>query len=110
MAEAAIGSLVVLDDTGRVLGVCTDRDVTIRVTGARRGPGTTVREACTDRDLVTISPTTPLTDAATMMRKHAVRRLPVIEDGRLVGVISIGDLAVDPHSALADISAADPDR
>jgi CBS domain-containing protein len=44
------------------------------------------------------------------MREHAVRRLPVVEDGRLVGMVSLGDLAVaqDPTSALAEISRAEP--
>ncbi|MGW4800465.1 CBS domain-containing protein, partial [Nonomuraea sp. NPDC004297] len=50
--------------------------------------------------------------AVRLMREHAVRRLPVVEDGRAIGVVSLGDLAVerDPHSALADISAAEGNR
>lgn len=46
------------------------------------------------------------------MSDHAVRRLPVVEEGRAVGVVTIGDLAIerDPRSALADISAAPPDE
>jgi CBS domain-containing protein len=50
------------------------------------------------------------TRAAEIMRQHALRRLPVIEESQLVGIVSIGDLAVadDPDSALADISAAPP--
>lgn len=112
MAEADVGSVVVVDDTGQVVGICTDRDITVRVTAAKRGPDTTVQEACTDRGLTAITPDTLLVDGAAVMRDKAVRRLPVLEADRLVGVVSIGDLAMDrdPDSALADISAADPNR
>lgn len=110
MAESGVGSLVVVDDVGTMLGICTDRDITVRVTAVKRGPHTTVREASTCRGVVEVRPNASLADAATIMRRNAVRRLPVVEDGRLVGVLSLGDLALDrdPHSVLADISAADP--
>jgi len=110
MAENAVGSVVVLDEGGRLLGICTDRDITVRVTAVKRGPDTTVREACTERGVVRVGPHTSIGDAATTMRRHAVRRLPVVQDGHVVGVVSLGDLAMDldPHSVLADISAADP--
>lgn len=112
MAQADVGAVVVLDDNGRVVGICTDRDITVRVTAAKRGPETTVQEACTDRYLTAIAPDTLLTTAAAVMRANAVRRLPVLDADRLVGVISLGDLAMDrdPDSTLAEISAADPNR
>ena len=61
-------------------------------------------------ELVTVTPDTDLDIAVQRMREMAVRRLPVVEDGRPVGIVSIGDLAIeeDPSSALADISAAEP--
>jgi CBS domain-containing protein len=54
----------------------------------------------------------PLNKAADVMREHAVRRLPVVDDGTLVGIVSLGDLAVrqDPDSALGEISSAPPNR
>jgi CBS domain-containing protein len=57
---------------------------------------------------VTVTPDMPIDQAVRLMRQHAVRRLPVIQAGRAVGVVSIGDLAMerDEKSALADISAA----
>jgi CBS domain-containing protein len=51
-------------------------------------------------------------EAIDLMREHALRRLPVVEDGQLAGIVSLGDLAVqrDQHSALGEISAAEPSR
>ncbi|AOR30036.1 hypothetical protein BFF78_02165 [Streptomyces fodineus] len=61
-------------------------------------------------DLVTCSPQDDIDQAVRMMREHALRRLPVIEDGRLVGTLTLGGLAIerDPQSALADIGSAEP--
>jgi CBS domain-containing protein len=60
------------------------------------------------KELVALSPKDSVADAVRMMSEHAVRRLPVVEDGEPVGIVSIGDLAVDydRDSALGDISAA----
>jgi len=112
MADADVGAVAVTDDNGRVVGICTDRDITVRVTASNRGPDTTVGAACSNRDLGAIRPDTTVSDAVALMRDKAVRRLPVLEGERLVGVVSLGDLAMDrdPESALADISAADPNR
>jgi CBS domain-containing protein len=58
-----------------------------------------------------VAPDDPVSAAVALMRTHAVRRLPVVEDGLPVGMVSLGDLAEaqDPDSALADISRAEPD-
>ncbi|MDP8907798.1 MAG: CBS domain-containing protein [Chloroflexota bacterium] len=66
-----------------------------------------VEESCSDQ-LVTLNPQDRLETAAEMMRRHDVRRLPVFDDGRPIGIVSLGDLAIerDEDSALADISAA----
>jgi CBS domain-containing protein len=62
-------------------------------------------------DPVVIGPDDPVAAAVAVMREHAVRRLPVVEDGRAIGVVSLGDLAIseNPDSALARISRAAPD-
>lgn len=61
---------------------------------------------------MTVSPQDDIDQAVRLMREHALRRLPVVEEDHLVGALSIGDLAVerDPQSALADISQAEPNR
>ena len=71
----------------------------------------TVADACSQQ-LVTLSPEDSISRAVQLMREHSVRRLPVTEEGRPVGVVSLGDLAVerDAGSALADISASEPNE
>jgi len=109
MREAGIGDVVVLDD-GAVCGIVTDRDIVVRGIAEGRDPrSTTLAEICS-RELTTLSPDDQVGTAARLMREHAVRRLPVVKRGRPVGILTIGDLAVqqDPESALADVSAAPP--
>lgn len=110
MRDNNIGDVLVLDD-GRVQGMVTDRDLAIRVLAEHRDPeSTSVSDVCST-DVASVAPDSPVTDAVTLMRDRAIRRLPVIgPDGQAQGMVSIGDLAVseDPTSALADISAAPP--
>jgi CBS domain-containing protein len=106
-----IGDVLVVDGD-RVIGILTDRDIVVRAVAADRDPArTTVGDIATP-DPVVISPDQPAANAVQLMRDHALRRLPVCEDGHLVGVLSLGNLATerDPESALADISAAPPDH
>ena len=109
MAEQDIGDVVVIDDdSGTVCGVVTDRDIVVRGLARGMDPATTtLGEVCT-RDLVTLAPDDTAADAVSLMRTHSVRRIPVMTAGKAVGVVSLGDLAVDrdPESALADISRA----
>ncbi len=109
MREAGIGDVVVLDD-GAVCGIVTDRDIVVRGIAEGRDPrSTTLAEVCS-RELTTLSPDDQVGTAVRLMREHAVRRLPVVKRGRAVGILTIGDLALqhDPESALADVSAAPP--
>jgi CBS domain-containing protein len=68
-----------------------------------------VGQVCSS-NTVALSPEDSITDAVEQMRHSAIRRLPVIDDGRVVGIVTLGDLAIerDEESALADISAAEP--
>ena len=104
MASGEIGDVVVVDDE-RVIGILTDRDIVVRVLAQGGGPDDLVGDVCTEDPVVT-TPDADAADAVRLMREHAVRRVPVVEDGRLVGIVSLGDLAMDhdPTSALADIS------
>lgn len=108
MRTGDIGDVVVVED-GRPVGIVTDRDIVVRVLATGGSPDDPVREACS-AELVTAAPGDSLQDATRLMRQHDLRRLPVVERGDLVGIVSIGDLAMerDPHSVLADISAAAP--
>lgn len=111
MRDADTGTVVVLDD-GRLVGILTDRDITVRVVAEDLPPSTPVREVCSAAELVTIEPGASADTAARLMREKAVRRLPVVEGGELVGVVSLGDLAIEmaDRSALAQVSAAEPNR
>jgi CBS domain-containing protein len=110
MSEKDIGDVLV-QDNGKVC-IVTDRDVVVRVIAKGRDPKTTpVRDVCST-NVETVSPDTPIATAVGLMRDKAIRRLPVVEDGKPVGIVSLGDLAErqDPNSALADISAAPPNN
>jgi CBS domain-containing protein len=108
-----IGVVVVVDGaTGRVAGMLTDRDVTIRAVAEGRDPSTTTVGQVYSSEIATLAPTDNVQDAIRLMRERGVRRLPVVQDGRPIGVVSLGDISVeaDPGSVLADISAASPNR
>jgi CBS domain-containing protein len=110
MAEHDIGNVLVVEN-GEVKGIVTDRDIVVRLLAKGEGPDASVREAATTQ-LETIAPDTSIDDAIQKMEQANVRRLPVVEDGKPVGVVSLGDLAQerDRDSALADISAASPNN
>jgi CBS domain-containing protein len=111
MRDHDIGDVLVVTDD-RVTGIVTDRDIAVRAVAESADPDTTtVGEICSS-GLVTVSPTDDLREATDMMREYAVRRVPVLEDERPVGILSIGDLAmnVDPDSALAEISEDAPNN
>lgn len=110
MRDRDIGDVLVGDSDGRVRAIVTDRDIVVRcVADGVDVSRATLWDACTD-GIASVTPDTDVDTAAQIMRDMAVRRLPVVEDGRAVGIVSIGDLAIerDPNSALADISAASP--
>jgi CBS domain-containing protein len=113
MRDNDIGDVIVLGDTdGRVRGILTDRDVVVRAIAEERDPEqTTIGAVCT-AEITTVAPDDSVDTAISVMRECAVRRLPVVENGRAVGILSIGDLAerFDERSALADISAAPPNN
>jgi CBS domain-containing protein len=109
MRDSDIGDVIVIEG-GSVCGIVTDRDIVVRGIAADKDPATTrLGEVCS-KDVTTVSSDTPVEEAVRLMRDRAIRRLPVVDDDRPVGVISLGDLAMerDPSSALADISEAPP--
>ncbi len=106
MRDRDTGDVVVVDhDTVR--GIVTDRDIVVRAVADGKGPETPLAEVLSGQ-VVAVAPDDRIEKVVDLMREHAVRRIPVVDGGRLAGVISIGDLAIerDPDSALADISAA----
>lgn len=93
LANHNIGALPVCNPDGTLCGMITDRDLVTRCVASNRSPEKTmVQEVMTGR-LVTASPTMDVSVAAYLMGREQVRRLPVIENGKICGMVSIGDLA-----------------
>lgn len=110
MRAQDIGDVLVTDEH-RIIGVLTDRDIAVRAVADGADPLTVSAQAVCTPHPVQIGPDDAASVAMSLMRAHAVRRLPVVEDGRPVGMVSLGDLAPvrGAGDALADISGAGPD-
>jgi CBS domain-containing protein len=109
MRDTDVGDVLVERD-GSLCGIVTDRDIVVRAVADGRSPAEVRLGDICSRELATLSPSDSVEDAIRIMRDKALRRLPIVDDGQAVGVVSLGDLAIerDRDSALADISAAPP--
>ena len=88
-----IGALPVCGTDGRLCGMVTDRDLVTRCLASERTPGqTTVGQIMTSQ-VLTVEPDATTDEAAKLMGRQQVRRLPVVENGKLLGMVSLGDLA-----------------
>ena len=95
-----IGVLPVCGNDGRICGLVTDRDLVTRCLASGRSPATTaVREVMTNK-VIAAAPDMDAAAAAGLMGREQIRRLPVLENGRLCGMVSLGDLAVQEESCL----------
>jgi CBS domain-containing protein len=109
MRDLNIGSLPVVDRQ-EVVGIITDRDIAVRATADGVNPDEVLVKEVMTANPVTISPDQKVSEAADLMAQHQIRRLPVVENGKLVGILSLGDVATEPDaadeagSALSDIS------
>jgi CBS domain-containing protein len=110
MRDRSIGDVLITEED-HLRGVVTDRDLAVRGVAEERPDDTPIGELCSP-ELYYCAPSDEVERAVTLMREHAVRRLPVVDGDQLVGVVSLGDLAQerDPRSALADISSAHPNQ
>jgi len=109
MKQHGIGTVLVLTG-GRLSGLVTDRDITVRVLAENRDPrSTTIGDICSS-ELAVLGPDDDVEQAIRLVRERAVRRIPVLADGKPVGVVSIGDPALeqDATSALSGVSSAPP--
>lgn len=109
LAHHGVGALPVCGEDGRVRGMVTDRDITVRAMAADLPAGTPVRSLMS-RPVYTVEAHADVREAALMMAKKQVRRLPVMQNGRLCGMISLGDVAksraydMEASQALGEIS------
>ncbi len=108
MKELNVGSIPIVDEE-RLVGMITDRDIVIRGV-AEKNPGSTKVEKIMSDQLVTVTSDTTTQAAAKLMAEHQIRRLPVVEGDKLIGIVSLGDFAThqltdeQAGQALSDIS------
>jgi CBS domain-containing protein len=93
MRDHAVGSVVICDHKGSPAAMVTDRDLTVRAIAEERDAGDPVAEHAS-RPLITADPEMDLVEAAALMVTHRVRRLPVVDGERLVGIVTLDDIAV----------------
>jgi CBS domain-containing protein len=93
MKNNDIGSIPVVDNN-QLVGLITDRDVIVRCIALGLDPNKTQAQDCMTKNPVTVTPETDAHEAADLMSSEQVRRLPVVKDGKLVGICVLGDLAV----------------
>ncbi len=93
MKDLNVGSIPVCDQTTKVLGIVTDRDIVVRGISTNAQSTSSVSDVMT-RNPVTVTPDTSIKEASKLMSEHQIRRLPVIEGDKLIGMVAIGDLAV----------------
>jgi len=106
-----IGSLPVCSLDGRLKGILTDRDIVLRCVATENDPDTTKVGDIMSRSVISVSPSDDVCEAARIMAEDQIRRLPVTQDGRIVGMLSLGDMAkrhefdMEAAKALSDISS-----
>ncbi|ATF12814.1 CBS domain-containing protein [Brevibacillus sp. HB1.2] len=93
MRDWNVGVIPVVDEKEDVIGIITDRDIVIRGL-AEKHEGSTATEVVMTRDIILGQPGTTVDEAARIMAQHQIRRLPVVEKGKLVGIVALADMAV----------------
>ena len=96
MATNDIGVLPICNDEGRLQGMLTDRDIVVKVIAAGMDPSSTlVEQVAQGTEVVTIGADDSVDEALRTMKDHKVRRLPVIDGHKVIGIVSQGDIAVN---------------
>lgn len=93
MKQEDCGAIPVVKDGGKLVGIVTDRDIVVRVVAAGKDPRSTPVSAVMSADPVTLTPEADADDAEKLMADRQVRRLPVVENGKLVGILVTAHLA-----------------
>ena len=111
MRDHNIGTVLVADK-GQLVGMVTDRDIVVRGLAEKDDAVRMPVMAVASTELTALTPNDSVDQAVKLMRSQAIRRFPVVDSGKPVGIVTMGDLVMelDPKSALAAISAADPNR
>lgn len=101
LAEDDVGVLPICDENKQLKGVLTDRDIVVHVVARGKDPSTTRARELEQGEIVTLRPDDSIEHACDLMAQHRVRRLPVVDDGRILGMVSQADVAknVSPEQA-----------
>ena len=105
MREEHIGSLPITDDQ-QLVGMITDRDIATRVVAEATDPKKTSVGDVYSRDLISVEPDEDLDEALQLMARHQVRRLPVVEEGKLVGIVAQADIALKENGKTGELVEA----
>lgn len=110
MRDSDIGTVIVIGENEQLRGMVTDRDLVVRGMAQGLDPVETPVEAICSAALVVLGPSDGIDDAITLMRENGLRRLPVVSGDQPIGIVSLGDLALerDPLSVLGSISSSLP--
>lgn len=109
MKKVDVGSIPVCKDN-RLIGIITDRDIVLKVVSAGGNTQNISAKNIMSSDVISVSANDDVHEAANFMSKYQIRRLPVVENGNLIGIVAIGDLAIEKihineaGDALSDIS------
>ena|SRR5699024_1899462 len=98
MSEHNIGAIPVVNNTGQMVGIITDRDITLRSTAQSEANQTPVSQVMTAQQVVQGTPEMDVNQAAQLMANQQIRRLPVVENDQVIGMVALGDLAVNNQS------------
>ncbi|MCP8616634.1 CBS domain-containing protein [Salirhabdus salicampi] len=113
MKNRDVGAVPICDREAHLIGMVTDRDLVIRGYADKKSGSTSIQEVMSDQ-LYSVSPDTTTQEATEIMAEKKIRRLPVVDNGKLVGIVSLGDLSLDEQSdeaageALEEISETRP--
>ncbi|WP_102347057.1 CBS domain-containing protein [Bacillus sp. Marseille-P3661] len=108
MKDLNVGAIPIVENN-QLVGMITDRDLVVRGIAEKRSGSNSVTNLMSE-ELVTVTPDTPVSEAARIMAEKQIRRLPVVENGQLIGIVALGDLAIEKLSdeqagyALSEIS------
>lgn len=100
MRDEGIGALPVVQD-GELRGIVTDRDIVVRAIADGKEPSTTTVQEVLSEELESVKPDDDVEEAANLMASRQIRRLPVVQGGKLVGMVSLGDIAVKHEESTA---------
>lgn len=111
MRDYGIGSVVVMDH-GTPCGIVTDRDITVRAVAAGSDPSSTRLGEICSKTVAAVRPDQSVDDAVQMMKSHDIKRVLVMDDSRLEGIVSLGDLTArgQGNDVQADISKSEPNN